>query len=156
MYSVNWLLALFFLNNSIITTCCDKHNKKLDKKWEALRQPLLRKKALALSQKQMLNVLGLDEIPNRNRRIQRPHRYMLDLYNTLSRGTKRWKAKRPARGIINTVRGVVDEGQSDYVLNVMSKSVVVLSLNFFVVRLFFVCFRDFLAILFFITAVNHS
>lgn len=115
MHSLNWLLALFFLNNSIITSCCAKHNKRLDKKWEALRQPLLRKKALMLSQKQMLNVLGLDEIPRRNRRIQRPHKFMLDLYNTLSRGIKRWKVKQPARGIINTVRGVVDEGQSDYV-----------------------------------------
>lgn len=96
------------MNNSIISARCDK---TLDKKWEDLRAPFLRKRALEITKKQILNVLGLDEFPSRDRRYQRPHTFMLDLYKTLSRGATRWKSKRPTRGVINTVHGLVDQGQ---------------------------------------------
>jgi hypothetical protein len=115
--STLWILGLLLVNNALLIlqlcdACCERPEKKLDKRWEALREPLLRKKALEITQKQMLNVLGLNELPRPNRRVIRPHAFMLDLYKTLSRGAKRKTTKVEAQEMINTVRGVVDQGQS--------------------------------------------
>jgi len=135
MNIINWVATIFLINNTILKTCCDN---KLDKKWEELRAPLLHKRALELTKKQILNVLGMEQFPSRgNRRRTRPHAYMLDLYKTLSRGAKRWKSKRPSRGVINTVRGLVDQGQlsCNYVVfSLLSYSLsICLCSNFFTV-----------------------
>lgn len=112
MNFINWIITIFLMNNTFFKACCDEI---YDKKWEALRAPLLHKRALELTKKQILNVLGMDQFPSRgNRRRTRPHAYMIDLYKTLSKGAKRWKSKRPTRGVINTVRGIVDQGQLCY------------------------------------------
>ncbi|XP_031561769.1 growth/differentiation factor 6-A-like [Actinia tenebrosa] len=112
--SALWILGLLSLINAVLIlqfseACSEMPDNKLDEKWEALREPWLRKRALEITQKQMLNVLGLTEVPRPNRRVIRPHAFMLDLYKRLSRGAKRKTTKLETRQSINTVRGVVDQ-----------------------------------------------
>lgn len=115
--SALWILGLLSLNNTLLIlqysdACSRTPDNELDEKWEALREPWLRKRALEITQKQMLNVLGLTEIPRPNRRVIRPHAFMVDLYKSLSRGANRETTKREIQQqSINTVRGVVDQGQ---------------------------------------------
>ncbi|EDO31057.1 predicted protein [Nematostella vectensis] len=87
--------------------------QNLDSKWEALHRPLLRKRALELTQKHMLNVLGLSEMPRVHRRRVRPHSFMLELYRTLSSKMDRNKARKSRHAFVNTVRGVVDQESLD-------------------------------------------
>lgn len=115
--SALWILGLLSLNNTLLIlqfshACSETPDNNLDEKWEALREPWLRKRALEITQKQMLNVLGLTEVPRPNRRVIRPHAFMVDLYKRLSRGAKRKTTKLETQQSINTVRGVVDQGQS--------------------------------------------
>lgn len=73
----------------------EQKNAKLDEEFTEL--------ASEAATKQMLNVLGMDELPKPRHNIV-PHQYMLQIYEKMSR-------RKPAQNGVNTIRGFVDVGR---------------------------------------------
>lgn len=76
----------------------------LNARMQVRKHSLLRKRAIEIvTRKQMLRILGLEDLPRPKHKVI-PHFFMLELYNSLSKG-KHFQSE-----IVSTVRGLVDQG----------------------------------------------
>ena len=125
--------------------CCDGARETaargLAARWETWKHPVLRKRALEITKKQMLNLMGLEDLPKPNRKVI-PHVFMLDLYKSLSKG------KHSNAELVSTVRGVVDQGKF------VCKFSYLLVLSVFVCLYLFNDFKIFISHLFIVESVQ--
>ena len=69
------------------------------------------------TKRQMLNVLGMDELPKPRHGIV-PHQYMIQIYEKMSR-------RKPEQSNVNTIRGFVDVGKSMLLHHIYVKLILV-------------------------------
>ena len=108
-------LALLFFSPILLLTsvesCCQQPSSGLKRKWELWTRPVLRKRAMEIAQKRLLNILGLDDFPKPGRHVI-PHKFMLEIYRNLSSGN--YKGNKVSDILPNSVVGIVDQGQFCY------------------------------------------
>lgn len=108
------LLALFYFSPilllSLVESCCEQPSSDLKRKWELWTHPFLRKRAVEIAQKRLLNILGLDNFPNPGRHVI-PHKFMLEIYRNLSSGN--YKGDNNSDALPNAVVGIVDQERFD-------------------------------------------
>ena len=97
-----------FLVFELARACCEPSASLLEKKWELWKQPFLRKRAVEITQKRFLSILGLDHFPNPGRHVI-PHSFMLELYKKLSGG--KYAGGEQHLEDVDAVLGVVDQGR---------------------------------------------